>query len=461
MDQFRQVFPECHPDNPRYGFNTGFMTGMLEFGAFLGCVTFPFICDKISRKWGLSVAVFIFCVGAAIQTAASDYATLVAGRTVGGIGVGALAMGAPLYISEIAPPRLRGAFLVLEFLAIVIGAVAAYWITYGTRVIPSDWAFRLPFLLQVVPALSVGLGIHLFPFSPRWLAMVGRNEQCLITLARIRGSTVEDSEIVEEYQGILVEVKLQKLSLAREHPKIKNSVLLEAVQWVDLFRPKYLKRTAAAFGVNFFQQFSGITAFVYYAPNFFRELGQSDDMSLILAGMVNICQTLGGVAVFMYLDKAGRRPLLIWGALAMATPHIIMAGIVGKFGDSWESNPGMGWFGVALIYIYILCYAVSYGPIAWALPAEVFAISKRAKGVGAAAAVNWISNFVIGVVVPEMLIKIGWGTYLFFGVMCLLASVFAFFFIPETANKSLEEISLVFKDNLAEEDAEIGRVTTS
>lgn len=133
MPQFIDQFPEVDKSAPRYGFNTGFLTGMLELGAFIGCLFFPYIADRISRKWTISVATAFFCIGAIIQTASQNYDTLVAGRFIGGIGVGTLAMGAPLYISEIAPPNLRGSLMVLEAISIVIGAIVAYWITYGTR----------------------------------------------------------------------------------------------------------------------------------------------------------------------------------------------------------------------------------------------------------------------------------------------------------------------------------------
>jgi len=133
MPQFHGQFPQTAPDHPNYGFNVGLMSGMLELGAFIGCLFFPKLADRISRKWGLTVAVGFFCVGAIIQTAANDYGTLVAGRTIGGIGIGTLAMGAPLYISEIAPPDLRGSLLVLESISIVVGAIISYWVTYGTK----------------------------------------------------------------------------------------------------------------------------------------------------------------------------------------------------------------------------------------------------------------------------------------------------------------------------------------
>ncbi|CAJ0547449.1 Ff.00g042030.m01.CDS01 [Fusarium sp. VM40] len=121
MPQFQETFPEIAPGHSRYGFNTGFMTGMLEFGAFFGCLFFPLLADRYSRKYDLAVATVFSCVGAIVQTAAHNYGTLVAGRTIGGVGVGTLAIGAPLYILEIAPLNLRGSLLVLEAISIVIG----------------------------------------------------------------------------------------------------------------------------------------------------------------------------------------------------------------------------------------------------------------------------------------------------------------------------------------------------
>ncbi|KAK9234662.1 general substrate transporter [Lipomyces kononenkoae] len=455
IPQFREQFPEIRPDNPHYGFNTGLMTGMLELGAFIGCIFFPMLADRYSRKWGLAVATASFCLGAIIQTSSHNYGTLVAGRTIGGIGVGTLAMGAPLYISEISPPNLRGSLLVLEAISIVVGAIVSYWITYGTREIAGDWSFRLPFLLQMAPALMVGIGIQFFPFSPRWLAMRHRNEDSLRSLERLRCLPGADSRVQQEWEGILREVKLQELVLKLEHGADNNVVILEFKQWSDLFKPKCLRRTVVALAIPFFQQFSGINAFVYYAPIFFAALGQSYEMSLILSGMVNICQFVAGIPTFLFLDHVGRRKLAIFGGIAMGIPHIIMAGIVSKYNNKWGSNPGMGWCGVALIYIYVLAYASSYGPLAWALPAEVFPNSKRAKGVGAATAMVWLANFVIGVIVPEMQIKLGWGTYLFFGCFCFAASMFSFFFVPETSGKSLEQIAGVFGDRLDSEEREL------
>ncbi|OOF99275.1 hypothetical protein ASPCADRAFT_513319 [Aspergillus carbonarius ITEM 5010] len=422
MSQFRDQFPETSPDHAHYGFNVGLMTGMLELGAFIGCLFFPAVADRISRKWGLTVATFFFVVGATIQTAADNYDTIVAGRFIGGIDVGTLAMGAPLYISEISPPTWRG-------------------------------AFRLPFLLQMFPALVVGTGIHCFPFSPRWLAMRGRDEESLDCLSKLRRRSPQDEKVQLEWKGILLEVPLQQAILEREYPDhTRRPLFVGMKQWIDLFRPKYIKRTLVALAIAFFQQFSGINAFVYYAPTFFKALGQNNNMSLILSGLINVCQLVGGIPILMYLDRVGRRKLAIYGGIAMAIPHLVMAGLMNRFSRDWAAHQGVGWFCVALIYLYVLSYSTSYGPLAWVLPAEVFPSSKRAKGVGAATGMIWLANFIIGVVVPDMLLKLGWGTYLFFGLFCVAAAVFSFFFVPATSNKLLEQVAAAFGDELMEEE---------
>lgn len=307
------------------------------------------------------------------------------------------------------------------------------------RDIAGEWAFRLPFLLQMLPALMVDCGIHFFPFSPRWLAMRHRDEDSLASLSKLRRLTADDERVQQEWKNIRTEVRFQEEIRLREHGN-SNNLIAELHQWLDLFRPKYIKRTLVALGIPFFQQvglvfcfilishslptqFSGINAFVCYAPTFFAALGQNYNMALILSGMVNTPRhglVRRGVDMYVTSFKISRH----------------------------ESS-------LPIIDIYVLCYAASYGPLAWTLPAEVFTDSKRAKGVGAAAAMIWIANFIIGMVVPQMVISIGWGTYLFFGVFCFAAGIFSYFFAPETSKKSLEQISMVFGDSLADEEKEL------
>lgn len=352
MPQFQNTYPECHPDADNYGFNTGFMTGMLVLGGFLGCLFFPYLADKISRKMALTVAVIFFDVGAIIQTVAPNYGTLVAGRAIGGIGVGTLALGAPLYISEIAPAEMRGSLLVLEELTIVIGAIVSYWVTYGTKDMPGEASFRLPFGLQMVPATLLGMGIHLFPYSPRWLVMADRHNDSLNVLSKLRRLPSDDTKVQTEWHSIIAEIGIQREACQKKHPGARG-FKLEMLRWGDLFRDKKtFKRTIAASGICFFTQFSGINAFVYYAPILFLSLGQEYETSLILSGMINVGQLVGVVPAMLFIDKIGRRGLAIWGAIGMGVAHTVMSGVYGAYGTSWENHGNAGWACVAFVCKY-------------------------------------------------------------------------------------------------------------
>jgi len=286
--------------------------------------------------------------------------------------------------------------------------------------------------------------------------MRGRNDECLESLVKLRLLPSSDLRIQTEWKGILLDIKLQKELEAREYPN-SNALQVEFRAWKDLFSKKLIRRTIVAIGIPFFQQFSGINAFVYYAPTFFSALGQEYEMTLILSGMINIIQMVAVIPVFIFLDKLGRRSPSIWGAIAMGIPHVIMAIIVGLYSSSWSTHRGLGWFGVTLVYLYVLLYGVSYGPLAWVMPAEVYPNSWRAKGVGVATATIWLSNFIIGVAVPPMLQDIGYGTFIFFACFCFMAAVFSYHFVQETTGKTLEEMDAVFGDDLASKETSILR----
>ncbi|KJZ75441.1 hypothetical protein HIM_05137 [Hirsutella minnesotensis 3608] len=455
MEQFHAAFPET-----RTGFGKGFMTGMLELGAFLGCFFMPALVDRLSRKRALLIVVIIFDIGAIIQTAAVNYEMLVLGRTIGGIGVGTLALGAPLYISEIAPPNLRGTLLVLESISIVTGVVLSFWITYGTRHMQGEIAFRLPLGLQMVSATIVGVGIQFFPYSPRWLALVGRNDDCLSSLARLRSLPTTDTRVQTEFKGIVSEAEFHKIVQERRHPD-KKGIQLELASWLELFSKKTWRRTAVGCGVLFFQQFSGINAFIYYAPTLFQSIGQSPEMSLIMSGIFNIFQLVAAALCFVIIDKVGRRPLVIFGGLGGGLSWGIMAVLVGVYARDWSAHSSAGWTAVAMAFIFILVYGVSYSPLGWALPSEVFPSATRSKGVALSTATNWICNFIVGVATPPMLESIGFGTYIFYATWCFLAAVWAFFLVPETKGRTLEEMDQVFGDNSAREEKEILREVTA
>lgn len=173
-------------------------------------------------------------------------------------------MVVPLYISEISPPEIRGTLLVLEELSIVLGIVVSFWITYGTQFMRSHWSWQLPFLLQIVPGLFLGFGAILLPFSPRWLAFKGREQEALRTLATLRCLPATDARVRREWLEIIAESRFHQGVLADRHGSLVGSggalakLKLEFASWSDCFKKGCWRRTHVGAGLMFFQQVSGV-----------------------------------------------------------------------------------------------------------------------------------------------------------------------------------------------------------
>ncbi|CAI7584624.1 unnamed protein product [Penicillium discolor] len=463
MDQFLTEFPRIDEGNPGSGFAKGLLTAMIELGALIGAFNQGWIADKISRRYSILVAVAIFTLGSVLQTAAYGYPMLTVARLIGGVGIGMLSMVAPLYISEISPPECRGTLLVLEEWCIVLGIVIAFWITYGTQYMVGEWAWRLPFLLQLIPGFVLAAGVYALPFSPRWLASKGRDEEALDSLCRLRSLPASDRRIRQELMDIQAEVRFHQQINRENHPDLqggdtKSSILQELSSWADCFRKGCWRRTHIGIGLGFFQQFIGINALIYYSPTLFATMGLDKSMQLIMSGVLNIVQLVGVTTSIWTMDVVGRRKLLLGGAALMAISHIIIAALVGIYSVDWPSHKAEGWTSVAFLLFYMLAFGATWGPIPWAMPSEIFPSSLRAKGVALSTCSNWLNNFIIGLITPPLVQDTGYGAYVFFAVFCLLAGIWTYFFVPETKGRTLEQMDHVFKDNSSEEEKAKRRV---
>ena len=184
-------------------------------------------------------------------------------------------------------------------------------------------------------------------------------------------------------------------------------------------------------------------------------LGQSNEKSLILSGVLVILQMIAAFVCFVIIEKVGRRPLAIFGGFGNAITYAIIAILSALYSKDWPSHMAGGWACVAMAFLFILIYGVSYSPLGWALPAEVYSTTTRSKGVALSTCVIWLSDFVVGISTPSMLQNIGYGTYVFFAVMCFLAGLWAFFLVPETGGKTLEELDEVFGDTSGQEERDL------
>lgn len=281
----------------------------------------------------------------------------------------------------------------IEELSVVAGIVIAFWITFGTRYMADQWSWRLPFLLQIVPALVLGVGIVFLPYSPRWLVSKDRDEEALASLAKLRNLPKDHYTVQLEWTNIRTEVRSHQEISRERHPKLQdrtciNRIKLEVASWIDCFKPGCYKRTHVGMGLMFFQQFVGINALIYYSPTFFEGMGLGYE--LIMSGILNICQLIGVISSLWTIDRFGRRPLLLWGSALMAICFVVIAGLVGKVSGDWQHDPGASWVSVAFLLLYMLVFGSTWGPVPWAMPAEIFPSSLRAKGVALSTCSNWL-----------------------------------------------------------------------
>lgn len=446
----------------------GWLVSVLELGAWFGVLCTGYLADRLSRKYSIVLAVFVFCIGVIVQDTAFHPSSIFAGRFITGWGVGSLSMCVPLYNAELAPPEVRGSLVALQQLAITFGIMISFWIDYGTNYIggtgatQSPAAWRLPIAMQLIPAMILGFGIMFMPFSPRWLVNNGRDEEALMVLSRARGMP-PDSEVVQiEFLEIKAQYLFEQETSAMQFPQyqdgtFKSNFKLGLFSYLSLLKSAtLLRRVAIGTLTMFFQQWTGVNAILYYAPSIFTDLGLTGNtISLLATGVVGIVMFLATIPAVIWVDSVGRKPVLVSGALLMAACHLTIAVLIGLYHNSWPEHKAAGWAACALVWVFAMGFGYSWGPCSWIVVAEIWPLSVRGKGLSISASSNWMNNFIVGQVTPTMLKHIGFGTFVFFGSFSFLGALFILFFVPETKGLTLEEMDDVFgSEGLAVADQE-------
>ncbi|KAF7428928.1 hypothetical protein PC9H_008164 [Pleurotus ostreatus] len=229
-------------------------------------------------------------------------------------------------------------------------------------------------------------------------------------------------------------------------------IVRELKDYKRLFLPAYRDRTMIGILIMVFQQWSGINALLYYGPTLLQSIGLSGDkVSLLASGGIGIVQAIAVFPTIMYIDQWGRKPLLRYGSIVMTTSHFLVSLLVWRFQDNWPLHPTAAWSAVGCIYIFTAAYGISFGPVAWVLPSEVFPLSMRSKGVALSTASNWFNNFFIGLITPMLMEVSPATTFMIFSTACFMAYLWSTYRVPETANASLEEIDAVFRSSAGQE----------
>ncbi|XP_027159934.1 polyol transporter 5-like [Coffea eugenioides] len=420
------------------------LVGILNLFSLLGSAAAGRTSDWVGRRLTIVFASAIFFAGALLMGFSTNYAFLMVGRFVAGVGVGYALMIAPVYTAEVSPASSRGFLTSFPEVFINAGILLGYVSNYGFSKLPPHLGWRFMLGIGAVPSVFLALGVLAMPESPRWLVMQGR-------LGEAKGVLDKTSDSLEEAQ-----LRLSDIKEAAGIPEHCNDDVVAVSKkshgegvWRDLLvhpTPSVLHILLAGAGIHFFQQSSGIDAVVLYSPRIFDKAGITNDTDKLLATMaVGFTKTLFILVATFFLDKVGRRPLLL-SSVAGMIGSLALLGVGLTIVD--HSDHKMVW-AIALCLIMVLAYvsffSIGLGPITWVYSSEIFPLRLRAQGCSIGVAANRVTSGVISMTFLSLskAITTGGAFFLFAGI----ASVaFAFFYtlLPETRGRTLEEMEELF-----------------
>lgn len=402
---------------------------------YLAGLIATFFASTITRMYGRKTSMLTggtsFLIGSALNGAAVNVEMLILGRILLGVGVGFANQAVPVYLSEMAPYKLRGALNIGFQLFTTIGILAANLINYGTDKIDGGWGWRVSLALAAVPSAIMTVGALGLPDTPNSLVERGHMEKGRAMLERIRGS----KDVQAEFEDL---VQANEMSKSVKHP------------FRNILMRKHRPQLVMAVAIPFFQQFTGINAIMFYAPVLFKTIGFGSNaslMSAVITGLVNVLSTVVSIAT---VDKYGRRLLFIEGGIQMAISQALVALLLGiKFGTSGHGDLSKGYsvFVVVVICIFVAAFAWSWGPLGWLVPSEIFPLEIRSAGQSINVSMNLLFTFVIAQAFLAMLCHFKFGIFLFFAGWVVIMTVFVYFFLPETKNVPIEEISRVWMEH--------------
>lgn len=396
------------------------LVGWAASSAIWGCVAGAAVAGYASDKWGrkrvlifTAILFFISALGSAI---ANDLTPFVLARFVGGVGVGAASMLSPLYISEVAPAKIRGTLVSVYQLAIVLGIniiyIVNYWIAgTGSSEWNIDYGWRYMLGSETIPAIIFFILLFTVPESPRWLLKKGKDMVARNVLVRVNGDHA--SEIENEIKSTLKE---EKGSLK------------------ELFGKRYKMALIIGIVLALFSQITGINAVIYFAPEIFKSIGIGIESALSQTILIGVINTIFTFVALGLIDKAGRRKLLLVGVSGMV---ICLLGTGLCFYFEIFKGPWL----LLFILGFIASFASSLGPIPWVIISEIFPTKTRGVAMSFCTLVLWVGVILITQLTPVLLDQLGGaGTFFIFMFNAIILLFFTWRFVPETKQKSLEEI---------------------
>lgn len=394
------------------------IVSMSLLGAMIGALLAGPLADKYGCKINLFISGICFAAGAVVSGYSNSIELLTLARILQGIGVGASSVLVPVYIAELAPAKIRGLLVTSFQLMITVGIVIAYGVNTAAE---SQGSWRFPIGIASVFGIALAIGVLFVTESPRWLIAVNKHAAARRTLIKLRG-TDEVNEEIKETERL-------------------NALEQENIKWRDLLSGHIRPMIVIGVLVAFFSNACGINLVIYFAPQILQSSGFTSSASWIGTvglGLTNVIFTVVGMLI---VDKVGRRPLLIAGAIGLTVSLVILALIF-----SVPAFEGSSWLALASLVFYVVMYAVSPGMLGFLIISEISPLRARAKATSLSIFIIFATNLVIALLSLPMLNGMGASaTFWLFAAICVVFTIFSFY-VPETKGKSLEEVEIYFKE---------------
>lgn len=399
----------------------------LLLGAMVGALISGYLADRISRKWTKLLAGCIYVVGALGCALSLTAEMLIGFRFLLGLAVGTASFVAPLYISEVSPPKVRGGLVSFNQLAIVTGILLAYVANYTLKDFPEQWRWMLG--VAAIPGLVLTLGMLTVPHSPRWLKSHGRDDEARDVLERLRAGD-PNADIDGEIRDIEEATQKERGTTVR-----------------SLLRPELRPMFAVGLLLAVAQQFVGVNTVIYYAPTILSDTGMGNSAALAATVIVGATNLVFTVVAVVLLDKVGRRALLMTGTVGLLLALLLL----GVYFTSSTLQQDYGWVALAGLVLFIASFAVGLGPVFWLMISEIFPVGARGKAMSVCTIANWGANFLVAqtfLSLSEAITR--QGVFFLYAALAVASVVLFARWVPETKGRSLEEIQNDLVDDRAE-----------
>uniref|UniRef100_A0A0E0R2H3 Major facilitator superfamily (MFS) profile domain-containing protein n=1 Tax=Oryza rufipogon TaxID=4529 RepID=A0A0E0R2H3_ORYRU len=438
MDSFlKRFFPDVYQkkQDTRVSHYCAFDSELLTMftsSLYIAGLVATLFASSVTRRYGRRTSMLIggtvFIAGSVFGGAAVNVFMLLINRILLGIGLGFTNQSIPLYLSEMAPPRYRGAINNGFELCISLGILFANVLNYCVVKITAGWGWRISLSMAAVPAAFLTIGAVFLPETPSFIIeRDGDTDKARILLQRLRGTTSVQKELDDL-------VAASNLSRTVQYP------------FRNIFKRKYRPQLVIALLVPFFNQLTGINVMNFYAPVMFRTIGLKESASLLSSVVNRLCATFANIMAMIVVDRFGRRKLFLVGGIQMILSQLAVGAILAaEFKDYGSMDREYAYLVLITMCVFVAGFAWSWGPLTFLVPTEICPLEIRSAGQSIVVAVVFLMTFVIGQTFLAVLCRIKSGTFFFFAGWICLMTVFVYFFLPETKKLPMEQMEQVWR----------------